>query len=116
MKNKRKNGGRRYDQFVALEHLVRDDTSSRLAYLCRSQLNTLLRWMHSMRRNARVVASEKCWSGIEEKMREISRDVNENWLRIGHVSTTRGKIFSRSVPKIVMGEKSWKAWKVTRTS
>ena len=30
MKNKRKNGGRRYDPFVALEHLVRDDTSSRL--------------------------------------------------------------------------------------
>ena len=49
--------------------------------------------MYSMRRNARVVASEKCWSGIDVKMREISRDVNENWLRIGHVSTTCGKIF-----------------------
>ena len=36
-----------------------------------------LRWMHSTRRmDERVVKSEKCWSGIEEKMPEISREVN----------------------------------------
>ena len=32
----------------------------------------------------RVVTSEKCWSGIEEKMPEISRELN--WLRSGYVS------------------------------
>ena len=43
-----------------------------------------LRWMHSARwMDERVVTSEKCWNGIEEKMPEISREVNEmNWLRI----------------------------------
>ena len=47
-------------------------------YSCRS-----LRLMRSTRRmEERVVTSEKCWSGIEEKMPEISRKVNEmNWLR-----------------------------------
>ena len=42
-----------------------------------------LRWMHSTRwMDERVVTSEKCWNGIEEKMPEISREVNEmNWLR-----------------------------------
>ena len=48
-----------------------------------------------------VVASEKCWSGIEEKIPEISREVNQmNWLRIGHVSTPLrrkfGKVIRRS--------------------
>ena len=44
------------------------------------------------RMNARIAASEKCWGGIEEKMPEISREVNlMYWLRIGHVSTTRGE-------------------------
>ena len=37
----------------------------------------ILRGMYSTRRvDARIVASEKCWSGIEEKMPEISREVN----------------------------------------
>ena len=31
-----------------------------------------------------VGTSEKCWSGIEEKMPEISKELN--WLRSGHVS------------------------------
>ena len=36
-----------------------------------------LRWMHFSRRmDERIVASEKCWNGIEEKMPEISREVN----------------------------------------
>ena len=36
------------------------------------------RWM-----DERVVASEKCGNGIEEKMPEISREVNEvKWLKI----------------------------------
>ena len=37
----------------------------------------LLRWMRSTRwMDERVVTSEKCWIGIEEKMPEISREVN----------------------------------------
>ena len=37
----------------------------------------LLRWMRSTRwMDERVVKSEKCWIGIEEKMLEISREVN----------------------------------------
>ena len=66
------------DPCVGLEYLVRDDTPSRLGpYWCRSHLDTFLRWMYSTRRmDARIVASEKCWSGIEEKMPEISREVN----------------------------------------
>ena len=36
-----------------------------------------LRWMLSMRwSDERVVKSEKYWNGIEEKMSEISREVN----------------------------------------
>ena len=36
-----------------------------------------LRWMHSTRRmDERVVTSEKCWNGLEEKMQEISKEVN----------------------------------------
>ena len=34
-------------------------------------------WMLSTRwMDERVVTSEKCWGGIEEKMSEISREVN----------------------------------------
>ena len=66
----------------------------------------------SRRMDARIVASEKCWSGHEEKMPEISREVNQMyWLRIGHVSTLLGGIFFLSNPKILMDEKSWKTWK-----
>ena len=72
-------------------------------YLSRSQVmlmttNKFLRWVHSTKRmDERVVTSEKCWSGTEEKMPEISRKLNElveNWtcLNLQH-------------------EKSWKTWK-----
>ena len=54
-------------------------------------------------------ASEKCWSGVEEKMPEISKELN--LLRNGHVSTfSRGR-FGRLNPKILMDEESWKTWK-----
>ena len=64
------------DPYFALEHHVRDETSSRLgcrSYVMWKMTNTFLRWLYSTRRmDARIVASEKCWSGIEEKMPEIS--------------------------------------------
>ena len=35
------------------------------------------RWVHSVGwMDERLVKSEKCWRGIEEKMLEISREVN----------------------------------------
>ena len=51
----------------------------------------------------RVVTSEKCWSGIEEKMPEISREVNlvENLTCLG---AFEGKIW-KSDRKVVTGEK-----------
>ena len=51
-------------------------------YLCRSLVMLMttykfLRWVRSSRRmDERVVISEKCWTGIGEKMLEISREVN----------------------------------------
>ena len=40
------------------------------------ELGDKARWMYPTRRmDVRIVASEKCWSGIEEKMPEISREV-----------------------------------------
>ena len=51
-------------------------------YLRRSQVTLMttykfLRWVHSTRwMDERVVTSEKCWNGIEEKMPEISREMN----------------------------------------
>ena len=36
-----------------------------------------LRWMHSSRRMVEgVYKSEKCWSGIEEMVPEITKEVN----------------------------------------
>ena len=113
MKNKRTNGGIQYDLSKKLrvhQHLpihmllssillgVRDQVG-RGPFLCRSQVMLMmtykfLRWMHSTRRmDEEVVTSEKCWSGIEEKRLEMSREVNwMNWLRIGHISTpSRGE-------------------------
>ena len=52
------------------------------------------------RMNARIVASEKCWSGIEEKMPEISREVTQ--LRIG--LNAPGTKFFCCYLKILMGE------------
>ena len=54
-------------------------------YLCRHQVMLMTtykfpRWMHSTRwMVARVVTSEKCGNGTEEKMREVNR---MKWLRI----------------------------------
>ena len=40
-------------------------------------VQNFLRWMYSTRwMDERVVKSQKCWNGIEEKMPEISREVN----------------------------------------
>ena len=72
------------DPYVALEHHVRDETPSRPGSVLVQKLchveddeHIFLRWICSTRRmDARIVASEKCWSGIEEKMPEISREVN----------------------------------------
>ena len=49
-------------------------------------------WMFSTRRmHARIVTSGKCWSGVEEKMPEISRKVNRmDWLRNEDVFTLQG--------------------------
>ena len=60
--------------------VVRDKVG-RDPYLCRSQVMLMttynfLCWMHSARwMDERVVTPERCWSGIEEKMPEISREV-----------------------------------------
>ena len=96
MKNKWTNGGRWYDLSTKLrthQHLpihmllwsimrvVRHNVG-RGPYLCRSQVMLMttykfLRWMPSTRKIAeRVVTSEKSWIGIEEKMQEISKQVN----------------------------------------
>ena len=113
MKNTRMNGGRQNDLSKKLRmhhHLpihtllwsilrVARYKLGRGPYLRRSQVMLMttykfLRWMRSTRRmDEGVVTSEKCWSGIEEKMPEISREANwMNWLRIGRVSTlSRGK-------------------------
>ena len=82
-----------------------------------STTNKFLRWMHSTRwMDERVVTSEKCWSGIEEKIREISREVNyelvETWTCLNALERKIWKIN----PKILMDEKSWKAWIITRRS
>ena len=64
--------------------------------------------MHSTRwMDERIVTSAKCWIGNEEKMPDISREVNQmNWLRIGHVSTlSRGK-FGNLI------RRSWWMWKL----
>ena len=71
------------DPYVALEHLVRDETPSRPG------VRTCVEVMSCGRSRThfcvgcilregwtRIVASEKCWSGIEEKMPEVSREVN----------------------------------------
>ena len=63
-----------------------------------------------------VVTSEKCWSGIKEKISGISREVKKNWLRNGHVSTLPGGKFGKINSKILMDEKSWKTWKRNQKS
>ena len=63
------------DPAVPLEYLASGETQDRLGSLlvCRSQVLLMtckfLRWMHSTRwLDKRVVTSNKCWNGIEEKI------------------------------------------------
>ena len=129
LRNNLTNGGRKYDLSKKLrthQHLwthvlpgnilrVAKHKVGRGPYLCRSQVMLMttykfLRWVHSTRRMdegvVTSVTSEKCWSGIKEKMPEISREVNHmKWWRIGDVSTlSRGNW--KSDQKVVMDEKS----------
>ena len=64
--------------------------------------------MHfASRMNARIVTSEKCWRGIEEKMPEILREVYQMyWLSIGHVSAPRGRKILEINLKILRDETS----------
>ena len=81
-------------------------------YLCRSQVMLMttyqfLRWMRSARwMYERVVTLEKCWSGIEEEMLEISREVNLNELVeiLTCLNALEGKIW-KSDQKVVTDEK-----------
>ena len=65
---------------VTLEYPASGETQDRPVSRSQVMLMTtykFLRWTCSTRwMDERVVASEKCWNGIEEKMREISREVN----------------------------------------
>ena len=47
-----------------------------------------------------IVTSEKCWSGIEEEMSEISKELVETW-----------RNFFKCNPKILTEEKSWRTQK-----
>ena len=66
------------------EYLASGETQSRpgSVLLCRRQVMLMTtykfpRWIHSTRwMDERVVTSEKSWNGIEEKMPEMSREVN----------------------------------------
>ena len=59
-----------------------------------------------------VVTSELCWSGIKEKMPEISRESElnelvENWTCLDALERKIWKINQ----EILMDEKNWKTWK-----
>ena len=72
-----------------------------------------LRRMYSARwMDERVVTSEKCWVGIEEKMPEISREVNQMKLveNLTCLNPFEGKIWKIN-QKVVTDKKSWKTWK-----
>ena len=78
------------DPTVALEYPASGETQSRPGSVlvwktCHVDDDVqILRWVHSTRwMDERAVTSGKCWNGTEEKMPEISREVNlMNWLRI----------------------------------
>ena len=64
---------------AALEYPASGGTRvGRSPYLCMLMTTyNFPRWMHLMRwMDESVATSEKCWDGIEEKMREISREVS----------------------------------------
>ena len=55
-----------------------------------------LRWMHSTRRmDEEVVTSEKCWSGIEEKRRELD-ELFENCTCLKRSGGKFGQVIRRS--------------------
>ena len=72
------------DPFVALEHPVMDETPRRPGSVLVQKSGhvndavqiSALDVFYEKDGCDRVVASEKCWSGIEEKMPEISRELN----------------------------------------
>ena len=91
------------DPTVTLESPASGETQSRPG-------SVFLRWMHSTgRMDEGVVTSDKCWSGIEQRMPEISKELN--WLRSGHVSMFSRRKICKFNPKILMEEKSWRTWK-----
>ena len=104
------------DPYVALEYPA--SGVGRGPYLHRSQLMWMttckfLRWMLPTRRMyEEVVTSEKCWIGFEEKMPEISREVNLDELvqNMTCLNALEWKIW-KSNQKIVLDEESWKTWK-----
>ena len=90
------------DPCVALEYPVSGEIQSRRGpYLCRNQVMFMTtckfpRWMNSTRwMDERAVFSEKRWSGVEEKMPEISKE--SNWLRSGRVSTLSRRNFANLI-------------------
>ena len=75
------------------------DPHAALAYPASGEIQSrpgtyiFLCWMHSTgRMDEGVVSSEKCWSGIEEKMPGISKELNS--LRIRHVSMISRRKFA----------------------
>ena len=102
------------DPYVALGHHVRDETPSRpgsvlVQKLCHVEydehISALDVFYEKDGRENLCLGEVSVGVGIEEKMPEISREVNQlNWLRIGDISTPlRGKIW-KSDQKIVMDE------------
>ena len=109
------------DPYVAVEHLVRDETPSRpgsvhvqksfehisaldVFYEKDERENRCIGEVQCEQLGTCLFVEQKCWGGIEDKMLEISREVNWMYsLRIGHVSTpSRGK--RKSNQKIAMDE------------
>ena len=54
----------------------------------------------------RVVTSEKCWNGVEEKMPEISREVKRMNLveNLTCLNAFEGKIWKRNQKVVVVGK------------
>ena len=107
------------DPAVPLEYLASGETQDRLGpHLCRSHVMLMTtykfpRWMHTTRwMDERVVASEKCWIDIEEKMPETPKrsELNELVENMTCLNALEGKIW-KSKDKIVTDEKNWKTWK-----
>ena len=104
------------DPCVATEHLVSFEIQSRQGSVLVQESGrvdddmriTAFGCIPRERMDEGVVTLEKCWSGIEEKMPEISKELN--WLRSEQAQCSREGIF-QSDPKILTEEKSWRTWK-----